>query len=171
MIEIENPIPFFWCFTWGYWCFDRIFIHFGILSKWAWRSLDNIICYNTGPVWSVICTIEFVVISKLPLACAVSLAVVTLKNVICGSGLCIIIWHSSCLRADSLRAHYLLYLLLLFDDLNIKFSRVSSSFREDLDLNLIFFGFILMVLIFSNHLTHHECSAKRNKLLHLLLLL
>jgi len=172
MIEIENLISFFWCFTWGYWCFDRIFNHFGILSNWARRSLDNIVCYNTGPVWSVICTIEFVVISKLPLACAVSLAVVTLKNVISSSSLCIIIWHSPSLRADPFRTHNLLYWLLLFiDDFDILFSWVCSSLREHLVLYLILIGFILVALIFTNNLTHHECSTKRNKLLHLVTLL
>ena len=163
---------FFWCFTSGYWCYDRILINFGILSDWAWRCLNNIVCYYTCPIWSVIRTIKLVIISKLPLACAVSLAVVTLKNVICSSSLCIIIWHSPSLRADPFRTHNLLYWLLLFiDDFIIYFSWVSSSLREDLVLNLILLGSILVALIFSNYLTHHECSAKRNKLLHLVTLL
>jgi hypothetical protein len=43
MIEIENLILLFWSFALGYWCLNRIFIHFEILSNWAWRSLDKVV--------------------------------------------------------------------------------------------------------------------------------
>ena len=130
--------------------------------------MDKIICNNTCPVWSVFCTIKLVIISKLPFTCTVSLTVVALKNVISSSSSTIIIWHCSSLRADLLRADNLFYCWHLFPHhLNIYFSWMSSSLREDLVLYLIFFGFILLALIFSNHLTHHESGSKRDKLLHL----